>query len=147
MNAETEAVDFSKGDSLTVDFGGVEAAVFELVPKAIYPCLVAECEFSYSQSGGNPMWTLTLEVAEGEYAGSKLFTHLVFAGKGLGYTKSTLERIKPELLEAPFDSDDEEVMAGMLGLEVKARVTHRKWEGEMRANVAGLYAGGGDDFV
>ena len=142
-----EAVDFSEGDSLTVDFNSVEDTSFEVLPKALYPCTISECEFTYSQASGNPMWTLQLEVSEGEFAGRKLFNHLVFAGKGLGITKQNLARIKPELLEAPFSPDDEEVIAGMLGLAVKARVTQRKYEGEMRNNVQGLFAGEGDGFV
>jgi hypothetical protein len=142
-----EAVDFSEGDSLTVDFNSVEDTGFEALPKGMYPCIISECEFTYSQSSGNPMWTLQLEVAEGEYAGRKLFNHLVFAGKGMGITKQNLGRIKPELLESPFSPDDEEVIAGMLGLEVKAKVTVRKYEGEDRNNVNGLFPGSSDGFV
>jgi len=140
-------VDFSPGDDLTVDFGAVEDTAFEALPKGMYPCTIAECEFTYSQSKGNPMWTLQLEVSEGEYAGRKLFNHLVFAGAGLGITKQNLGRIKPELLEAPFSPDDQEVIAGMLGLAVNAKVTVRKYEGEDRNNVQGLFPGGGDGFV
>ena len=58
----SEAVDFSDGDSLVVDFGAVEDTAFEALPKGMYPCTIAECEFTYSQSSGNPMWTLQLEV-------------------------------------------------------------------------------------
>jgi Protein of unknown function (DUF669) len=142
-----EAVDFSEGDSLVVDFSEVDETAFEAMPRGLYPCVIAECEFTYSQSGGNPMWTLTLEVSEGEYAGRKLFNHLVFAGKGLGMTKQQLGRIKPAIIEGPLDPTDEETVASMLGTAVKARVTLRKWEGEMRNNVSGLYPGDGDDFV
>jgi hypothetical protein len=35
----------------------------------------------------------------------------------------------------------------MLGLAVKARVTVRKYEGEDRNNVQGLFPGDGDGFV
>jgi hypothetical protein len=143
----SEAVDFSDGDSLVVDFNTVEDTSFEALPKGMYPCQIAECEFTYSQSSGNPMWTLQLEVSEGEFAGRKLFNHLVFAGKGLGITKQNLARIKPDLLESPFDPTDEEVIASMLGLAVKARVTVRKYEGEDRNNVQGLFPGDGDGFV
>ncbi len=142
-----EAVDFSEGDSLTVDFNEVDDTVWENLPKAMYPCLIAECEFGYSETKGNPMWTLVLEVSEGEYAGRKLYNHLVFAGPGLGMTKQNLARIAPELLEGPFSPDDPEVIAKMLGKAVNARVNIRKYEGEDRNNVQGLFAGGGDDFV
>jgi len=147
MNQEDAAVDFSDGDSLVVDFNEVEDTAFEALPKGMYPCVIAECEFGYSQSKGNPMWTMQLEVSEGEYAGRKLFNHLVFKGAGMGITKQNLARIAPELLESAFSPDDEEVIAAMLGKAVKAKVTVRKYEGEMRNNVNGLFAGEGDGFV
>ncbi len=142
-----EAVNFQEGDSLTVNLAEVEDTAFELLPNGSYPCLIAECEFTYSQASGNPMWTLKLEVAEGEFAGRTLYTHLVWAGKGLGMTKQTIGRIAPELLEAQFDCNDEEVIGSMLGKDVTAKVTSRKWDGQMRNNVAGLFAGGGDGFA
>lgn len=146
MNEET-AVDFSEGDSLVVDFNAVEDTGFEALPKGMYPCVISECDFTYSQSAGNPMWTLQLEVSEGEYAGRKLFNHLVFKGAGLGITKQNLGRIRPDLLESAFDPSDEEVIASMLGLGVKAKVTVRKYEGEDRNNVNGLFPGDQDGFV
>jgi len=142
-----DAVDFSDGDSLVVDFNAVEDTGFEALAKGMYPCVISECEFNYSQASGNPMWTLQLEVSEGEHAGRKLFNHLVFAGKGLGITKQNLGRIRPDLMEAPFNPTDEEVIASMLGLNVKAKVTVRKYEGEDRNNVQGLFPGDGDGFV
>ena len=142
--AEAPAVDFSKGDSLMVDFGNVEEASFEVLPKGMYPCVISDCEFVYSQSGGNPMWTLTLEVRDGEFAGRKLFSHLVFEGKGMPFTKATLSRIAPELLAGPFDPKDEELIASMLGKELKAKVMVRKYEGEDTNNVRGLFADAGD---
>lgn len=135
------AVDFSEGESAVIDWNDVEDSSFEALPKGIYPCVIADCEFTYSQSSGNPMWTLQLEVSEGEYAGRRLFTHLVFSSKALPITKQNLARIKPELLEGPMDPADEEVIASMLGTPVKAKVTIRKYEGEDRNNVAGLYKG------
>lgn len=143
------AVDFSEGEEVTtIDWNDVEDSSFEVMPKGMYPCLVSECEFTYSQRSGNPMWTVTLEVSEGEYAGRKLFTHLVFGGKALPITKETLQRIKPELLEMnPFDYTDEEAISNMLGTAVKAKVGIRKYEGQDRNNVDRLFPGGGDGFV
>lgn len=140
-------VDFSEGDSLVVDFNDVEEMTFEALPRGQYPCQIVECEFGYSQSKGTPMWTLRLEVSEGEYSGRILFTHLVFAGAGMGITKANLKRIAPELLAGPFDPTDEGIMESMLGKQIKARVTVRQYQGEARNNVQGLYPGDGDAFV
>jgi hypothetical protein len=147
MAPEEEAVDFSEGDSLVVDFDNVEETVFEALPRGIYPCTIAECEFTYSQSGGNPMWTLQLEVSEGEYAGRILYSHLVFAGKGLGFTKRQLNRIAPDLIAKPFDVQDVEVISQMLGRNLKAKVTTRMYEEQLTNNVRDLLAADGDSFV
>jgi len=144
---DTPAVDFSEGDSLMVDFNNVEDVSFEAMPRGMYPCVIADCEFTMSQSSGNPMWTFTLEVSEGEYAGRKLFSHNVFAGKGLPMTKKTLSRIAPELLEGPFNPEDSEVIASMIGRDVKAKVTVRKYEGEDRNNVGDLFPNDGGGFL
>ncbi len=146
MENAKEAVDFSEGDDLVVDFNAVEDTSFEVLPKGMYNAVIAECEFTYSKAG-NPMWTLRLEVSDGEYAGRILFNHLVFAGAGLGITKQNLGRIAPELLENPFDPKDADVIASMLGKNIKAKVTVGKYDGEDTNNVRGLFPGGGDDFV
>jgi len=148
MAKAKKAVDFSAGDSLMVDMSTVPDVSFEALPRALYPCQIVDCEFTYSQSSGNPMWTLTLEVTDGDYAGRKLFTHMVFAGAGLPITKKQLSRIAPSLMESAFDPSDVEVSSQMLGLEVKAKVSIRKYEGEDRNNVQDLFPNeGGDSFM
>ncbi len=146
--AAEAAVDFTEGDSLMVDFNDVEDVTFEALPTAMYPCIIADCEFTYSQASGNPMWTLQLEVRDGEYAGRKLFSHLVFAGKGMPITKRQLTRIAPGLLEGPFNPEDPDVIAQMLGMEIRAKVTVRKYEGRDTNNVRDLFPDeGGDTFT
>ena len=134
-----DAVDFSEGDSIMVDLNAVEDVSFEALPKGIYPCVIAECDFSYSQASGNPMWTLVMEVTDGDYAGRKLYSHLVFAGAGLPITKRQLSRIAPELFDSAFDPEDDDVIQGMLGKNVMAKTQPRKYEGVMRDNVRDLF--------
>ena len=110
--------------------------------------MIAENEFGYSNSKGTPMWSLVLEVRDGEYAGRKLYYHLVMAGKGLPFTKRTLSRIAPELLETAFDPEDADVIASILGRDVRAKVRLGTYDGEKTNNVRELYAdAGGDAFV
>lgn len=142
-----DPVEFSEGDSLTVDFNDIEETTFEAIPQGLYSCIIADCSFSYSSSAGNPMWTLILEVRDGEFAGRKLYSHLVFAGKGLGFTKRILSRIAPEILESPFDSDDEEVMIQMISKEVKAKVTVGTYQGSPSNSVRDLFADEGGGFM
>lgn len=134
-----EAVDFSEGDNLMVDLNDVEDVTFEALPKGIYPCSIVECEFSYSQSAGNPMWTLTMEVSDGDYAGRKLYSHLVFAGAGLPITKRQLQRIAPELFDGAFNPEDDEVIQSMVGKDINVKTAPRKYEGVMRDNVRDLF--------
>ena len=146
--APEEAVSFEEGASLVVDMSGVdEAQEFEAIPAGMYPCQIIENEFGYSQSKGTPMWTLVLEVSEGEYAGRRLWNHMVMAGKGMPFTKKDLAQIAPELLENPFSADDAEVVASMLGKDVIAKVKIQFREGEKQNNVRGLFAADeGDGF-
>lgn len=139
MNEEDQGVDFGDGDSFVVDMDNVEDVSFEALPRGTYDVVIDECEFTYSQSKGNPMWSLTLEVTDGEYAGRKLFSHLVFSGPGLAFTKRQLGRIAPELKR--FDPKDPDTIASILGKNIRAKVTIRKYEGEDRNNVRDLYAG------
>ncbi len=134
-----EAVDFSEGDSLMVDLNEVEDVTFEALPRGIYPAVIAECTFEYSQSAGNPMWTLVLEVSDGEYTGRKLYSHMVFLGPGLPITKRQLLRIAPELFDGPFNPEDEEVINSMLGKNLNVKTRPRKYDGQMRDNVQDLF--------
>ena len=140
--AEEEAVDFEQGDSLVVDMSGVEEASFEAIPAGRYPCQIVECEFGYSKAKGTPMWTMQIEISDGEHAGRKLFVHWVWGGKGLGFTKKDLAQVAPELIESPFDVQDVDIISSMLGKDVIAKVTLGLYEGEKNNSVRGLFAAG-----
>lgn len=142
--AEAEAVDFGEGEALVADFGDVEEASFEVIPAGMYNCQIVECEFTYSEAKGTPMWSLQLEVSDGEYAGRKLFTHWVMAGKGMPFTKKDLAQVAPELLEAPFNPQDPEVVASILGRDVRAKVKVGTYQGDKNNNVRGLFAADGE---
>lgn len=134
-DAAAEVVDFTEGDSLMVDFNEVEDVTFEAMPRGLYDCIISENEFTYSQSKGNPMWSLQYEVEGGEYAGRKLFSHMVMVGAGLPITKRHLSRVAPELLEGPFDPEDDDVIQSLVGRRVCLKVNQRKYEGDWRNNV------------
>jgi len=146
LDADETGVDFSTGESFVVDLNGVEDSTFEAIPKGYYNANINEVEFTYSQASGNPMWSLKYEIDSGEYEGRTLFSHMVFAGKGLPITKRHLSRIAPELLEGPFDPQNSEVIDSLLNRRVKLKVTIRPYEGEKRNNVADVFAAAGDDF-
>lgn len=151
---ETQGVDFGDGDSntaLIVDLNEVEDGGFEPLPRGMYECEVTNLEFTISQRSGNPMWAWELEVVEGEYAGRKLFFHTVWAGNGLAITKQTIKRVAPELMQGPINPEEVADQGILIGRRVRARVDIRKYEGENRNNVRGLFASeggsGGEDFL
>lgn len=140
----TDDVSFEEGESVVVDFNNVEDdAGFEALPAGMYEGTISTCEFKYSNSSGNPMWSIQWEVTDGDYAGRILFTHMVMAGKGLPITKKHLTRIRPELLEGPFNPEDEDVIEGMLGICAKLKVIQKRWDGQMTNNVKDVFASEG----
>ena len=139
-----EDVGFEEGESLIVDLNEVEDdAGFEAMPRGMYEATVSECEFKYSNSSGNPMWALKWEVSDGDFAGRILFSHMVWKGKGLPITKKHLSRLRPDLLEAPFNPEDDEIIESMIGLNGRLKVTVKKYEGNMTNNVQDIHASDG----
>ncbi len=127
-DSEDEMFENAEG-SLSVDLSEVEEDGFDVIPKAVYNVVVAEAEYKISQSGGNPMISLQLEVEDGEYKGRKLFTHVVFSPKAMSMAKRTIKRLGLEnLLEGPFNP--EEVADDFIGARARARVDIDKYEGE-----------------
>ncbi len=152
---ETEGMETEGGESgqeggLVVDLRDTdENAGYELLPRAVYACVIDELEFGYSQSSGNPMWTWRVEVEDGDFAGRKLFTHTTFNEGGLPRTKKAIMRVAPELLEGPFDPEEVAASGVMVGKRLRVRVDIKPYQGEKRNNVREILApaGGGDDFV
>lgn len=137
-----------QGDGGLVDFNDTEDGDFELMPRAMYNCIVEELEYTRSEKSENAMWAWVLEVEDGEFAGRKLFFYTVFEGKGKPRTKKILSRVAPELLESPFDPQQIADDGILLGRRVRARVGTNRYEGEMRNNVKDLFeAEDSDGFV
>ncbi len=135
-----EGVEFQEGDGAVVAWDDVDDSTFEIMQRGNYGVMCSECEFDYSQAKGTPMWSLVWEVEDGEYEGRKLFSHMVMAGKGLPITKKQLGRIRPDLLEQDMDAEDEATIESMIGTRAIAKVTTKKYEGEMRNNIRDLFA-------
>lgn len=137
---------------MKVNLSGVEEqGGFEAMPRGNYPVVVDNVEFGHSQSSGNPMWTWTLEVSEGEYQGRKLFYHTVFTDKAIGRVKKALRAVGAvNLLEDDFDPEEVADNGDLAGLSCLAKVAVSTYEGEKRNNVKDLLpiaGGGGGDFV
>lgn len=125
---------------------------FELLPRGIYDCVVQESTFSLSKNTNNPMITLTLEVAGGDFDGRKLWHRVVLSAKSLGMVKANMKALgvkmptKPQSMsqaaawmEKLADSGD------LINAEVKANVKISEYQGEKRNEVRGIKAAGGAD--
>lgn len=137
-------------DDFSLDMSSVQAqAGFEVIPKGTYPFVISAAEGKRSQSSNNPMISLTLEIDGGEYAGRKLFTHVVFSPKAVGRAKQTMQTLGLEELAnspnlKPLDPATAEQFVGKRG---KAVVTIEKYEGNDQNRVKRLIGeGSGDGF-
>jgi len=147
-NSEGVGFGDGQGEGKVVDLSGVsEEGTFSAIPRGTYQVTVDNLSYDISQRSGNPMWTWTLEVCEGEYTGRKLFYHTVFAENGLTRVKQALMRIQledgsdyaKELANSAFDPEKVADEGRLLGGRFTARVDTRKYEGQMRNNVKGVF--------
>jgi len=149
--AEVEIESGAEGETFVVDLDNVdENAQYALLPRGKYPATIESCEFNISQSGGNPMWSLQLVVDEGEYEGSKLFSHIVWGGKAIPRSKKTMTKVAPDVLEQfPCDVADPEIYEQMIGIQLTAQVDIRPYDGRKTNNVKDLLAreGTGESFL
>lgn len=100
--ADTAYLQEDDDGGYTVDMTAVPEAKNEVLPKAVYNCVVDEAEYKLSQSAGKPMWALIYVVTDGQYEGRKLFHNISFSEKALPFTKRTLARLCPECLTSSF---------------------------------------------
>lgn len=140
---EFQGIDFGEGDStgdVMVDLSNVsESGDFEAIPRGTYPAIIEDCVFEYSKSSNNPMWSLRLEVEDGEYKGRYLFHHLVFSERGLPRVRRALARLGfNELVEKPFNPEKVAEEGLLVGTRCRARVDVRPYEGVLRNNVKDL---------
>lgn len=101
-----------------VDFSNVED--FEPLPVDLYEVEVKEVSLKNSQSKGEPMLAIQLEVLDGEYQGRKIFTNLMLAGAGMGITKQAFKAL--QIPSGEMNTED------MIGATATIRVTQRVYK-------------------
>jgi hypothetical protein len=146
-----EAAGTEGGGALVVDFSTVpDQADFPVTPKGIYPALVDDVTYGFSQSSGNPMWTWIFEltpeadaIVEGA-AGRKFYFHTPFVENMLPRVKKVLARIAPELLEGPIDPEQVANEGTLVGRACKIRLDIKQYEGKPRNNVRDVLPPDGD---
>ena len=139
----------SNESSLLIDLEAVEEQKFENIPNNKYPCVTEELEYKFSESSGKPMWAVKLTITEGEFEGRKLMTWISFSEAALPMTKTTLNRIAPDLISKTFDPEKIAEEGTMVGKQLIVRtkiekITQGDRKGEMRTSVKDLYPGGSE---
>lgn len=124
-------------DGFELDLNDVDenAGGFTAIPRGNYQAIVDDVIYGNSQRSGNPMWTWTFEVCEGEYTGRKLFFHSPFTPNMISRVKRVLTRVAPELANTKFNPKEVAESGALLGKRATLRVDVRKYEGENRNNV------------
>jgi hypothetical protein len=147
--AAAEAAGEEAAESQMIDLSDVpDEQEYPVIPRAVYPALVDDLTFGYSQSSGNPMWTWRFEVSDGEHTGHKLFFHTPFVENMMPRVKKVLARIAPELLSGPFNPEQVAMEGSLIGRACRIRVDIRPYQGKQRNNVRDvLPAAEGGDFL
>ncbi len=155
-SVEDEGVIIAGDDGdMVVDLSGVSPdAGFEVIPRGRYPFIVDVVTYGTS-SKGNPMWSWTLEVEGGDYAGRKQFYHSTFIPKMAARLKRDLITLGlDDLANNPFDPQEVADTGQLVGVRGVMRLGIGKYEGEDTNSVKGIYAadssadaGGADEFA
>jgi len=122
-------------ESSMVDLSEAGEFKFEALPKGDYNVIVDSCDYGLSQSSQQPMWTVILEVEDGEYAKRKVYTHLSFSPKALPGTNSALKILKPDLFSKKFDAKKVAEDGDMLGQRARVRLGIEKYQDQLQNRV------------
>lgn len=139
----------AEGDGVVVDLSGDdgdEGGRPEILPRGVYETVISDLTFEYS-SNSNPMWTIVLEVSEGEYTGRKLWARVVFTEKAKWRAKKDIAAFAPELLEGPFNPEEIADNGELLGRAVRAKVGIRRYEGRNVNEVRELLQSSVNDII
>ncbi len=120
--------------TVRVNFSDVKD--FTPIPAKVYKVRVVEFQESQSESSEYPYYKTTLEVAEGEFEGRKLFTNLSLSPKAAWKLKEALIAFgeSDESLKGDFDLD----IFAYQGVECKAAVTQEPYQGNLQNKIASL---------
>lgn len=116
-----------------------EQGEFETLPVDTYPCFVYNMEGRVS-SNDNPMISITLKVAKGEYKNRQLWTNVTLTAKAWWKVEEFFEAVDYNIGNLPSQVDSaQEVVAAIrediIGSKVDADVGHREYQGETQENV------------
>lgn len=103
-------------DKMAKAIDGQESRSFDPLPAGVYTGRMIDAEARQS-SNGNPMWSVTFEVVDEEYAGRRLWVNLVFVDNALWKVKEFADAFG--VTAAELDTDE------LIGECVKLAVSER----------------------
>jgi len=124
-----------KSTAIKVDFEGVESGGGTPPPEADYIFEVEEVERKESDSSGKDYLSLTLEIAEGEEKGKKVYHNCSLQPQALFNLRGVLEALGFDVPDGVMELDP----ADMVGERCGGAVAHETYEGKKKARIVEFF--------
>lgn len=126
-------------DKIKEDYEEEQQGDFETLPVGEYHCFVYDMEGRMS-SNDNPMISITLKVADGEYKNRQLWTNVTLTAKAWWKVEEFFEAVGYNIGELPSEVDSPaevvvKIREEVIGSKVVAEVGHREYQGDTQENV------------
>jgi len=123
-----------KGNTLTVNFDGVEAGgAGRLLPEGPIQMEVEEAEIETGESSGKEYVKLTLKVPEGEFEGTKAWDNLSVQPQALWKMRGFMEAAGLETRDEEMEIDPND----FVGCIVMVDIIHEEYQGKTKHRVNG----------
>lgn len=116
----------------SIDWKNVTENEFVLLPEGDYTVVIESVEIKQTTKQ-DEMWRLKMNITEGQFAGQKIFTNLIFNEGGYGNIKKLYSVIFGSKLPKNCETSD------IIDEKITVSVVHTEYNGKTYANVA--YAG------
>ncbi len=116
-----------------------EQGDFETLPEDKYPCYVYEVQGQMS-SNDNPMLSITLKVAKGEYKNRQIWDNVTLIPKAWWKVEEFFEAVGYDVDNLPAEAESPQEIAtaireDVVGSKIMANIEHRKYQGSTQESV------------
>jgi len=127
-----------KGRVVSIDFTGVKSGGGggDKIPEGEYLVTVKEVNEEVSEKSGKPYLNWVLEIAEGKYAGKRLYHITSLQPQALFNLRNTLEAAGVEVPEKLVDVNLDDLIDRVLGVSVE----HEEYQGKKKSKVVDTFA-------
>ena len=117
----------AKKTSINVDFSDTESSA--VLPESDYLLKVADVEVRTSENSGADYLSFTMEVAEGEFEGKKVYHNCSLQPQALFNLRNLLEALGLEVPQGAMDLDPADLIDMTCGVSIQ----HETYEGKTKA--------------